>query len=664
MLTSPPPSSLTAGAPFGLVLAAEDPYGNVDPTFTGSVTVALAINPGGATLSGTTNVQWSNGLAAFAGLSLNKNGSGYTLQASSSGLSPTTVGFGVSSAAVTQLVASVPTTVTAGQPVTVKVTAEDAFGNIVTTFDGNLSVLGLAGSGTWTTGAAFDGAATFLGPTYDKAGVNTLSIQGKNDDGSLTFTATRTVAVTAAPATQLLLTSPPPSRIAAGSPFGLVLAAGDSYGNVDPTFTGSVTVALGNNPGGDALAGAANVGFSNGLATLTGLTLKKVGSGYTLVASSQGLSPVTSMFDVTPGVVAHLVVISPVPKTVTVGSAFGLTIAAEDSSGNIDTTQTGSVTVALGNNPSGGILAGTTNVQFSNGLASFTNLTLNEAGSGYTLLATSSGLAPPASSDSLTFDVTSGTTTPTGTSTTGTTTPTPTPTGTGSSGTTATGSGSSVASARLVISGQPAVVNAGPYFQLTVAVEQGGVLDTGFTGKVTLALVANPGGASLGGNLTMPVIQGKVTFYDLTLNVAASGYVIQASSSGYAPVLSSPITVVNPPSRLAVTAPTPSTVGVKGTFGLSVSVEDAAGHPASGYSGTATIALIGKHGGAKLHGRRTVQVIDGVANFSGLSLSNARKGASYQIHVTANGLSAATTSFLVGTSAKVPHRPGKTRGAT
>ena len=71
-----------------MVIAAEDPYGNLDPTVTGSVTVALAINPGGATLTGTANVQLSNGLAAFAGLSLNKSGSGYTLEASSSGLSP------------------------------------------------------------------------------------------------------------------------------------------------------------------------------------------------------------------------------------------------------------------------------------------------------------------------------------------------------------------------------------------------------------------------------------------------------------------------------------------------------------------------------------------------------------------------------------------------
>ena len=45
-----------------------DPYGNVDPTFNGSVTLALASNPGSATLGGTVTVNAINGVATFAGL--------------------------------------------------------------------------------------------------------------------------------------------------------------------------------------------------------------------------------------------------------------------------------------------------------------------------------------------------------------------------------------------------------------------------------------------------------------------------------------------------------------------------------------------------------------------------------------------------------------------
>ena len=62
------------------------------------------------------------------------------------------------------------------------------------------------------------------------------------------------------------------------------------------------------------------------------------------------------------------------------------------------------MTVALGSNPGGSILAGTTNVPFSNGLASFTGLTLNKAGSGYTLLAASNGSTSPTRRQLLTFN--------------------------------------------------------------------------------------------------------------------------------------------------------------------------------------------------------------------------------------------------------------------
>src|SRR5262249_29871651 len=49
VVTTQPPSSVTAGSPFGLTVTAEDLSGNALTSFNGSVTVALAANPGGAT---------------------------------------------------------------------------------------------------------------------------------------------------------------------------------------------------------------------------------------------------------------------------------------------------------------------------------------------------------------------------------------------------------------------------------------------------------------------------------------------------------------------------------------------------------------------------------------------------------------------------------------
>jgi hypothetical protein len=68
----------------------EDPYGNVVTTATGTVNVAFANNPTGATLGGTTGVIASQGVASFTNLTINKTGSGYTLQVTSTGLTPAT----------------------------------------------------------------------------------------------------------------------------------------------------------------------------------------------------------------------------------------------------------------------------------------------------------------------------------------------------------------------------------------------------------------------------------------------------------------------------------------------------------------------------------------------------------------------------------------------
>ncbi len=87
VVTAQPPGMVAPGEPFGLTVTAEDANGDVDASFSGNVALALSSNPGGATLGGTTTVKASNGVAAFTGLTLDKTGIGYKVQASSAGLS-------------------------------------------------------------------------------------------------------------------------------------------------------------------------------------------------------------------------------------------------------------------------------------------------------------------------------------------------------------------------------------------------------------------------------------------------------------------------------------------------------------------------------------------------------------------------------------------------
>ena len=70
-----------------------------------------------------------------------------------------------------------------------------------------------------------------------------------------------------------------------------------------------------------------------------------------------------------------------------------VTVMVVDQYKNVVTSDnTDQVTIALGTNPSGATLGGTGTVKVSAGVAKFSNLTLNLAGSGYTLRASNSAM--------------------------------------------------------------------------------------------------------------------------------------------------------------------------------------------------------------------------------------------------------------------------------
>jgi hypothetical protein len=67
-----------------------DGAGNLLAASTAAVTVAIGSNPGSGTLSGTTTVDATAGVASFPGLSINQPGIGYTLVATSPGITSAT----------------------------------------------------------------------------------------------------------------------------------------------------------------------------------------------------------------------------------------------------------------------------------------------------------------------------------------------------------------------------------------------------------------------------------------------------------------------------------------------------------------------------------------------------------------------------------------------
>src|SRR5437773_1772102 len=171
------------------------------------------------------------------------------------------------------------------------------------------------------------------------------------------------------------------------------VSALDDAGNVVTGFTGSITVALGANPGGGTLSGTTSVTAVNGVATFSTLSINNAGRGYAVVASAAGLTGTTSTsFNITAPPATNLAFTTQ-PQSTQAGQTMpAVRVTARDASGNTVTSYTGLITVAIGANPGGGTLAGTTSVNAVSGVATFSTLSINNAGNGYTLTASANGL--------------------------------------------------------------------------------------------------------------------------------------------------------------------------------------------------------------------------------------------------------------------------------
>jgi hypothetical protein len=83
------------------------------------------------------------------------------------------------------------------------------------------------------------------------------------------------------------------------------------------------------------------------------------------------------------------------PNSADVGQIISpaVEVVTRDSLGNINTSFNGTITIGLGSNSTGANLSGTTVVRPVNGIASFSNLAIDKAGT-YTLRATGGGAGP------------------------------------------------------------------------------------------------------------------------------------------------------------------------------------------------------------------------------------------------------------------------------
>jgi len=193
--------------------------------------------------------------------------------------------------------------------------------------------------------------------------------------------------------THLAVTSQPPGTLTAGAGFGLTVSDVYDSGVVDQSGTGSVAIGLASNPTGAALGGTLTSTLVNGVATFSGVTLTTAANGYAVSATSNGLAPASSSgFNVTAAAPSQLAIIAQPPGSITQGSGISLQVGAFDQYGNLATSFSGTVTIALGSDPGGSTLGGSLAATASQGVVTFSGLSLNNAGGGYTIKVASTGL--------------------------------------------------------------------------------------------------------------------------------------------------------------------------------------------------------------------------------------------------------------------------------
>jgi trimeric autotransporter adhesin len=167
---------------------------------------------------------------------------------------------------------------------------------------------GLVSADTLVTDA--NGDIAFAWTLGSVAGAQTLTVRGA---GVSDLTVSASASEAPLVATQLVITQQVAQAQVVGANVvpALRVEARDAAGVRVPTFTDSVVIAIGENPGGATLGGTLRVAAVGGIATFSAWNLSAVGSGYTVVASAPGLATATSApFDVGSGGAAILTVVS------------------------------------------------------------------------------------------------------------------------------------------------------------------------------------------------------------------------------------------------------------------------------------------------------------------------------------------------------------------
>ncbi len=218
-----------------------------------------------------------------------------------------------------------------------------------------------------------------------KAGTPTVTVAATG-----VTSASQSESVTAAAPSTLVVSSSAFSVTASNQinqPFTVTLE--DTFGNVT-TSANPITVTLASTSTGalfadSALGSAATtMTLPANTSSVTGYYADTTAGSPTITAGATGLSAATQSETVLAGSGVQLVVTSQPASTITAGNSFSIGVSIEDVFGNIVTTSADSIALTLSTNS---FASGTTTLSATNGVATFTGLKVNVAGT-YTITAT------------------------------------------------------------------------------------------------------------------------------------------------------------------------------------------------------------------------------------------------------------------------------------
>jgi len=390
--TTQPPTTTVAGATLASfeVLIEDGTNAPATTNLTDSITISSS-----CALGGTTVATASGGTATFNALVID-TGTSCTLTATDtsttlSKATSTSVTVRPSTANKVSFTTQPPTTANESAALaTFKVSVEDSFGNVVTTGTGATDDVAITSSctlGGTRTATAVAGVATFSALAVDDTGACTLT--AKDSSRNLTAATSTSVSVSVGSAGKLAFTTQPSKTGNAGSALATFrVSVEDASDNVIATGTGATDVVT--ITSSCTLGGTVSATAVAGVAAFDALAIDSA-RACTLTATdtSRSLTVATSTaVTVSPDTATKLDFTTEPPATASVGAVLSsFQVSVEDAYGNVVTSGNGAKdTLTI---TSTCALGGTATASAVAGVATFTSLSLNSAGT-CTLTATNS----------------------------------------------------------------------------------------------------------------------------------------------------------------------------------------------------------------------------------------------------------------------------------